>query len=267
MNNMFEISYMGYNSKHPNGIYMDRPTGMDCNLFLHIKSACKLMVNNEMIDITEPCFVLYKSFMPHKYYSVDSSYTDDWIHFYFDDMDGFFLGLGIPYNTPMYIINSMEIFNMFVDLNSEYLQNGPHHKEIIDMKLRTLFYKFSDIYHLERSFPNKLNRFRLSFNDIRNDIYNFSNFNKKTTVSDIAAEANLSVSYFQHIYKKLFGVSVMQDIIKSRITYACYLLQNNYDSIADIAGQCGYENKEHFTRQFKLETGYTPKEYRELHSN
>ena len=84
-----------------------------------------------------------------------------------------------------------------------------------------------------------------------------------SNVNEISAGLNLSTSYFQHIYKQLFGVSVMSDIIRSRIEYACYLLSNNADSISEIAFRCGYENKEHFTRQFKEITGFTPRQYRE----
>lgn len=268
MENLFEIIFMGRNSYHPKGIYIDRPNGTDNHLFLFIKSKCRLLVNDTLMDITEPCFILYDLYAPQLYYNENEQpYSDDWIHFSYDDSHSFFKSLDIPFNTPMFIMGTKDISNLINDLNTEYLQSGPHHSEIIDMKLRTLFYKFSDIYHTESSFSDKLNRYRQTFNDVRNKIYDYGSFDKACTVSDIASILNLSTSYFQHIYKELFGVSVMQDIIKSRIDYACYLLQNNYDSITDIAFRCGYENKEHFTRQFKLVTGYTPKKYREIRGN
>lgn len=260
---LLNIEAMGCNSYHPNGIYIDRPNGMDTYLFLYIKSNCKLLLNGEFTDITEPCFILYDIFQPHCYYSENGPYYDDWIHFNGECFKEFFKEIKIPFNTPMVIINAKDISLMINDLHAEFLQSGPHHNQIIDLKLKTLFYKFSDIYNIESSFSDKLNRYRRDFNDIRNKIYNYGTFDKTSSVSDIAASLNLSTSYFQHIYKQLFGVSVMHDIIKSRIDFACYLLQNNYDSISDIAFRCGYENKEHFTRQFKLVTGVTPKKFRE----
>ena len=74
--------------------------------------------------------------------------------------------------------------------------------------------------------------------------------------------AALCVSYVQHIYKELFGVPVIQDIIRSRIERACYLLTMTPDSVAHIAESCGYENVEHFNRQFKEITGFSPNQYR-----
>ena len=118
----------------------------------------------------------------------------------------------------------------------------------------------SDAYHLETQLSDKLKVHRPLFREIRNGIY--SRHSSKKTVSELAEDASLSVSYFQHIYKELFGVSVIQDIIRSRIERACYLLTVTPDSVAHIAEVCGYENVEHFNRQFKEITGFSPNQYR-----
>ena len=152
---------------------------------------------------------------------------------------------------------------MFFRSKKKSKQQGKYHKEVLNAKISGMFYKFSDIYHAEIKCSDKLNRYRHDFNEIRNRIYAFQPDNLISNVNEISAGLNLSTSYFQHIYKQLFGVSVMSDIIRSRIEYACYLLSNNADSISEIAFRCGYENKEHFTRQFKEITGFTPRQYRE----
>lgn len=258
----FKIAAVGCNTYHPNGIYLDRENGTDYHLFLFLKSNCKLLTDSGIIDINEPTFILFDKNVRQHYYSEREPYVDDWIHFDIDNSKEFFQKINIPFNTPMSIMGFREISQMLSDLYNESLLEGPHHKEIMDLKLRTLFYKFSDIYNIESTFSDKLNRYRSSFVSVRNRIYNLGITENKCTVGDLANELNLSISYFQHIYKQLFGVSVMQDIIKSRINYACYLLQSNSDSVTDIAFRCGYENKEHFTRQFKSVTGITPKQYR-----
>jgi AraC family transcriptional regulator of arabinose operon len=81
-------------------------------------------------------------------------------------------------------------------------------------------------------------------------------------VEQIASRVNLSKSYFQHIYKELFGCSVVSDIINGRLEYAKYLLGNSSLSIAVISKMCGYENDTHFMRQFKRFVGVTPSQYR-----
>jgi len=58
----------------------------------------------------------------------------------------------------------------------------------------------------------------------------------------------MSKSNFQHLYKKYFGVTFMQDIINGRIEHAKMLLLNTNLSISDVSKHCGYSNYAHFSR-------------------
>lgn len=259
----FELHRIGYNFIHDKGVYIDRPAGTGDYLFLYLKSNVTIVTAEGEKRTEEPSFILYEKGYPQKYYDNTGPFINDWMHFDRPDAAEFFQKLDIPVNRLMVIQNSKDISSMMQDLRVESKQQGKFHGEILDSKIKVMFYKFSDIYHEEIKFSDKLNRYRRDFNEIRNRIYTFNPDNIITGVNEIAASLNLSTSYFQHIYKQLFGVSVMNDIIKSRIEYACYLLSSNADSISEIAFRCGYENKEHFTRQFKEITGYTPRQYRE----
>ena len=95
---------------------------------------------------------------------------------------------------------------------------------------------------------------------IRTHIYR--NPTENRTMAMLAKEMMLSESYFQHLYKQIFGVSVMSDVITARIEHGKYLLANTDDSVANIATLCGYRNDVHFMRQFKSTTGITPSQYR-----
>lgn len=77
----------------------------------------------------------------------------------------------------------------------------------------------------------------------------------------MAGVLEISSGYLQNIYKKTFGLSCMEDVINSRIRMAKEYLIHSTESIADIAARCGYPNVEHFCRQFKQVTGYTPRNY------
>ena len=172
----------------------------------------------------------------------------------------FMRSLNVPFNSLTLLSDYTELSQLIRDLRQEFHQTGSHHEEILDAKLRTILYKYSDAYHLETQLSDKLKVHRPLFHEIRNGIY--SQHSPKKTVSELAEAASLSVSYFQHIYKELFGVPVIQDIIRSRIERACYLLTMTPDSVAHIAESCGYENVEHFNRQFKEITGFSPNQYR-----
>lgn len=234
--------------------------------------------------VNTPAFIIYTADAPIYYYS-DDVYVNDWINFYETDensqdeadennqsrsdssdwtADGsiseFMRSLNVPFNRLTLLSDHTELSQLIRDLRQEFHQTGSHHEEILDAKLKTILYKYSDAYHLETQLSDKLKVHRPLFREIRNGIY--SHHSSKKTVSELAEDASLSVSYFQHIYKELFGVPVIQDIIRSRIERACYLLTVTPDSVAHIAEVCGYENVEHFNRQFKEITGFSPNQYR-----
>ena len=208
--------------------------------------------------VNTPAFIIYTADAPIYYYS-DDVYVNDWINFYETDKnsqdeadennqsrsdssyltaDGsiseFMRSLNVPFNRLTLLSDHTELSQLIRDLRQEFHQTGSHHEEILDAKLRTILYKYSDAYHLETQLSDKLKVHRPLFHEIRNGIY--SQHSPKKTVSELAEDASLSVSYFQHIYKELFGVPVIQDIIRSRIERACYLLTVTPDSVAHIAG-------------------------------
>ncbi|MBR5165219.1 MAG: substrate-binding domain-containing protein [Ruminococcus sp.] len=72
---------------------------------------------------------------------------------------------------------------------------------------------------------------------------------------------NISKSYFHKLYVKIFNVSFMQDLQKSRLNSAKRLLVSTSLALPDIAEKCGYDYY-NFMRVFKKETGMTPTQYR-----
>ena len=72
---------------------------------------------------------------------------------------------------------------------------------------------------------------------------------------------NISKSYFHKLYVKVFSVSFMHDLQKSRLNSAKRLLVTTSAALPDIAEKCGYDYY-NFMRVFKKETGMTPTQYR-----
>lgn len=79
---------------------------------------------------------------------------------------------------------------------------------------------------------------------------------------DICRHLHMSCGHFRATYKELFGVSFHQDVIRSRITLAKYLLLTTVLSVSAIADRCGYEDDKYFLRQFRKLTGTAPGVYR-----
>lgn len=264
---MIAVEGIGYRYVHQSGWEINRPDGLQNYLFLHIETPSDILVGDEMVYYPEPCFILFKKGQRQHFHNHEKmTYIDSWVHFDTDgsgdEIDRLIDELEIPSGKPVVLYNTVELNDLWQLADSEFHQAGGHRKDLIDMKMRVLIYKFADVMHAESKTPSKFNRYRRSFGELRNSIFSGNNAASITDVEELAKSQNMSLSYFEHVYKELFHVPVTKDIIKSRISYARYLLRSTDNSIQDIARYCGYENIEHFNRQFKATVGYTPTMFR-----
>jgi len=91
-----------------------------------------------------------------------------------------------------------------------------------------------------------------------------NNLENKITIEKLASIANLSPFYFQKLFKRLVGKTVMEYIKLRRLAKIAEELKvNRKDNIIDICLKYGFENPETFSRNFKETYGMTPSVYRE----
>ena len=66
-------------------------------------------------------------------------------------------------------------------------------------------------------------------------------------------------------YHRYFTVSPQEDLIITRLRYACTLLAQSELNIEQVAEQCGYNAFSYFFRLFHQRFDMTPMQYRKLH--
>lgn len=251
---------IGYQFHNYFGIDINRINGSGDFLLLYLRTPTEVMLNNQFKNIPAGNFILYKKGSPQIYRKTDGSFINDWIHFETEPYDNFFENLEIPFSTPVSFVNNKIITDLIADLYIEFFNEGSQHEYIMDSKMRVLFHKFSDMYKSLLAGGTSYGKYFDELSKIRQNIHNYQYV--PGGADEIAKKLNISTSYFQHIYKKLFGVPVNQDIIKGRIEHAARLLMETDASVSEIAEQCGYENLEHFSRQFKKIKKVSPQKYR-----
>lgn len=96
--------------------------------------------------------------------------------------------------------------------------------------------------------------------------YIFENLTGTIRLSTAAYLAHMSEPTFSRYFKKASGMTFSEMVKKLRIAHACRLLDSTRDSIAHVATASGYNNLANFNRQFLIEVGMTPREYRQLDS-
>ena len=95
--------------------------------------------------------------------------------------------------------------------------------------------------------------------------YIFAQSAGEIRMREAAALVGMSESTFSRYFARTAGHTFSDTVRKLRLAHACQLLENTDDPIAAIAHRVGYQNLSNFNRQFRLELGATPREYRRAH--
>ena len=82
------------------------------------------------------------------------------------------------------------------------------------------------------------------------------------TPSDLAGTSGLSPARFARVIRRIFGLTPIQLIAKTRIAAASRLLRETDLPVARIALDCGFYDHSAFTRAFRSAMSATPSEFR-----
>ena len=84
---------------------------------------------------------------------------------------------------------------------------------------------------------------------------------EELSLSCLAAECGVGVSYFQRLFREKYGMPPGKYIIQLKINYACELLRLGRYSVTQVAEQCNFSDVYFFSRQFKEYMGVTPTQF------
>lgn len=81
------------------------------------------------------------------------------------------------------------------------------------------------------------------------------------SLEKMSRELSYNAKYMSHVFKKRFGVGVVEYLNTVRIQNARAMMAQGFTGIGDIAAQCGYSDAQYFSKLFKKKTGNSPKNY------
>ncbi|MBE6761378.1 MAG: helix-turn-helix domain-containing protein [Ruminococcaceae bacterium] len=245
------------------GFKIHRPTGRKDYTFLHFEQKMTIEICGETV-VTEPnACILYSPDVPQLFYSEKNDIIHNWMHFSADLRD-VINRFNIPENKIIYPNECKFISRLFYKMETELNSNKPFKNQLLNAYFNEFFIRFS------RSLNSKKSTLSASSNEIKR----LQNIRKKAlsalehswTVEELAKLANLSASRFHAVYKEIFGISPIKDIIENRLQTAKNLLVATDYSVTEISERLGYLNTNHFIRQFKAFEKQTPFAYRKNHS-
>ena len=250
---MINIHYVGYDASHPDSFVFDIPDGHDCWLLLLTQTPALFWVNNEIKEYPAYSAVLYRPYQKIYYRACADKYINDWIRF--DSTESYVIETILPLGVPFSLDDPGYCHKLFQLLVTENFFNKDYKESSIDYLLRTMFNKLLESYYhagVSTQYYKLLN--------LRKEIHNDPG--NHWTVSSMANLLHISPGYLQTIYKDTFGISCMDDVISIRIRLAKEYLVHGTHTISEVAFLCGYNNVEHFCRQFKQMAEYTPGAFR-----
>ncbi|MBQ8031803.1 MAG: helix-turn-helix transcriptional regulator [Butyrivibrio sp.] len=257
---MITVTNCGHDSRHQKPCNIEHPRGLSDYLLLLIKSEAFIYFDGIKKNVPIGSIII---FPPGTYihYGCDvKGYNDDWIHFELKQSDKNILK---ELSLPVYQLLGAGEFHRILDcvrlICDCYHKNSDNSDMILDHYMHALLYTLSDEATV-RTRQGDFSELYSILSGIRSRIYSTPSY--KWSVEDLAKDAGLSLSYFQHMYKKAFGLSASKDIINARLELAKYYLSTSNMSIHALSDFCGYENELHFMRQFKSYLGVTPSQYR-----
>ena len=196
----------------------------------------------------------------HKYAHESSEadpWTLTWVHFYgkkIEDLMQYYRKLELPAifhpadsNNIQFLLQTLYTVVDTHDALSEIMAN----KYLTDI-ITYAFMESKKADHAD-TLTEKLHHIRE---------YLQSNYSKKLSLNDVANQFFISKFYLSREYKKLFGITLMNDLTHIRISVAKSKLRFSSDSLEQIAQSCGFTDSAYFIRVFKNAENMTPFSYR-----
>ena len=235
---------------------IDRKAGHKDYTFLHFITPIQMEIDGELRDLPAHAVMLYAPGTPQLFGS-NAFVLHDWMH-----LSGEVAPLlernGIRADHVYFPVATDFITAIVREIEAEFLGDSAEGERLIAIKLEELFLKLGRTLAGTTSTVDKETRGKLR--DLRGCI--FATTEHRWTVGEMAERVHLSPSRFQVVYKSLFGISPMRDLIDARVDRAKKLLLSSDMPVSNVAVAVGYDNVCHFIRQFKDAVGVSPRAYR-----
>ena len=238
------------------GFTISRPNGWPEYTFLHFWNPVEIQLEGKRILADPSACIIYDLKTP-QWFCSHEPLVHDWLHMT-GDVPAVLDAIGLHANTLYYASDSAKITELVHTMEQEFYSKQPLSGDLCEIKLKELFITL----YRENCVPkaqSKDSRESRLFSDMRQ--YMFSHLKEYWTIPKMAQTVHLSESRFYVVYKSLYGISPVNDLIRARIESAKYYLSTGYYTVTDIAELCGYNSVFHFIRQFKQVTAMTPTQY------
>ena len=163
-----------------------------------------------------------------------------------------------------------EYYRELIGFSNNVFTLNNKHCRIINATLKSLF----------ESLPEKTNRYfvilsvfykimdicvsHIPVNNIKyiKEIIDAGCMSQFFNIESLCRDVGISPAHLLRLFKKEYGLTLINYVIKKRVMYACELLETTDLPVTAVAFSCGFQDPVHFMKTFKKETGITAVQYR-----
>jgi AraC family transcriptional regulator of arabinose operon len=234
---------------------INRPAGTGDYLFMFFYDPTLIMVEGTVRYYPPRTMMIWDAEHGHYYGNPETPWTHSWLH-----ADGAWLREAVQQSG--------------LACNIPFTLSDP---TIVDQYLLTMYREVTEYpTPIERIVRNVLHNWLLELARQRHGApagipqpflqlkgYIGAHLQQRLTLTELAQQLHLSVPYFCGQFKRYFGISAGEYLIRSRLQHAVYLLHDANVPIAQVAQLSGYHDTFHFSKQFKQYYRISPRAFRQ----
>ncbi len=237
------------------GFELERPSIGKRYIIIHLLTEAYVSEGDRILRAPSGSVICYPEDSYQYIAAKEKGLVHDWIHILGDlgstaDKYSFVMGRIYHPEDDSFVTEIMQ------EIEREFMRKESFCKELCEMKINELLLKL-----VRSESPSAIphSTVRSALYDARARIH--MDYSQKWTVEDMASLMHLSPSRFFSVYKSVFGISPMEDLIIARMEHARIFLTSGDFSVSQVAEMTGYQNVCHFIRACKKYFGVTPGKY------
>ena len=220
------VHRIGSEAVDPPGFTIDRPRGSGDYDFIHFSTPVTVLAAGKRMQALAGTCILYAPDSPQWYTGGSRSYCHDWFHFDGPGAAALVARFAVPTNRLLHPRTTRFITDMVRAMCLEIAQKQECWQDAVITHLCSLFVQLRRALGSPRAGGHGTSRVEahLRLGDARLAV--MEKPEEPWTVARMARIACLSRSRFCALYRERFGVSPREDVIRTRLHQARWLIEN-----------------------------------------
>jgi len=262
--NPIHISLIGINATHESGYTVDRRIGSGEYLFEFFDSPVLLQDENGRRSYDGNVFILYSP-GHRQYFRADGALTHTWFQISGSGVEQCLDKYQIPVNRAIETSRPDFLTPLLEEARRQMVRKHRYFEDAVTEVGRSLLRHLArTLYQSDQVELSPYQKHMLAtLHSVRAQVY--KDLQRRWTVDDMAALANMSAPRFAVAYSSHFGIGPIDDLIDVRLRHAEVLLRHLSISVLDAALLSGFNTASNFHVRFRERMGRSPTGLRRGH--